>query len=279
MSVFVYLKNFIYIVFGCLLAAFGTGIFLLPAKLSCGGFSGIATVIYYLFDFKVGYTIMILNIPLFIYSILKMGKGFTIKSIFATIIYSCFIDLFSIKEIVINDMFLACVYGGILIGVGLALVLKANASTGGTDLVAHIMLDKHINAKISSVIMIIDIIVVFINLMVFKGIEIGLYSFIVIWIIGKIIDIVFEGINYCKIVYIITENDSQISKKINDELKRGVTKIYAKGSFTEKNKIILMCICKRYDVENIKKIARKIDKNSFIVISDAREVFGLGFKT
>lgn len=279
MSVFVYLKNFIYIVFGCLLAAFGTGIFLLPAKLSCGGFSGIATVIYYLFDFKVGYTIMILNIPLFIYSIFKMGKGFTIKSIFATIIYSCFIDLFSIKEIVINDMFLACVYGGILIGVGLALVLKANASTGGTDLVAHIMLDKHINAKISSVIMIIDIIVVFINLMVFKGLEIGLYSFIVIWIIGKIIDIVFEGINYCKIVYIITENDSQISKKINDELKRGVTKIYAKGSFTEKNKIILMCICKRYDVENIKKIARKIDKNSFIVISDAREVFGLGFKT
>lgn len=279
MSVFVYVKNFIYIVLGCLLAAIGTGVFLLPAKLSCGGFSGIATVLYYLFDLKVGYTVMILNIPLFIYSIFKIGKEFTIKSIIATVIYSLFIDCFSIKNIFIEDKILVCVYGGILIGIGLALVLKGNASTGGTDLLAHIVLESHINTKISNIITTIDIIVVLINLLVFRELEIGLYSFIVIWIIGKIIDIIFEGINYCKIVYIITENEIEISRKINDELKRGVTKIYAKGSFTEKNKMVLMCICKRYDVEKIKKIARKIDNNSFIVISDAREVFGLGFKT
>ena len=266
MSVFVYVKNLIYIVLGCLLAAIGTGVFLLPAKLSCGGFSGIATVLYYLFDFKVGYTVMILNIPLFIYSIFKIGKEFTIKSIIATVIYSLFIDCFSIKNIFIEDKILVCVYGGILIGIGLALVLKGNASTGGTDLLAHIVLESHINTKISNIIMTIDIIVVLINLLVFRELEIGLYSFIVIWIIGKIIDI-------------ITENEIEISRKINDELKRGVTKIYAKGSFTEKNKMVLMCICKRYDVEKIKKIARKIDNNSFIIISDAREVYGLGFKT
>ena len=162
MSVFVFLKNILLIIIGCFVASFGTASFLVPSKLSSGGFSGIATILYYLFNFKIGSVIILLNIPLFIYSYFRIGKIFTFKSIFATVLYSKLIDIFDNRIIYIEDKFLACIYGGILIGLGLALVLKGGASTGGTDLVAHIAIKRQIKAKISTIIIIIDIFVVLI---------------------------------------------------------------------------------------------------------------------
>ena len=178
----------------------------------------------------------------------------------------------------VNDRLLSCIYGGILIGAGLALVFKANTSTGGTDLIAHIAQNYNIHLKMSNIIMIIDTLVVLSNLIVFKELEIGLYSAIAIYIIGKMIDLVFEGINFCKIIYIISDNYEELSKIINLEIKRGATALYGKGSFTQKDKTIIMCVSKRRDIEKIKSISKKIDPKAFIVITDAREVYGLGFK-
>ena len=278
MGVFVILKNVIGIILGCVLASFGTAIFLLPSKLSSGGFSGIATILYYLFNFKIGTVIILLNIPLFIYSYFKISKSFTIKSVFATVMYSKFIDMFEGINVYIEDRFLSCIYGGVFIGIGLALVLKCGASTGGTDLVAQIAVKRRINAKISTIIIIIDIIVVCLNIIVFKAIEIGLYSFITIWIIGKMIDLLFEGINYSKIIYIISKKNSIISETLSRDLDKGITNIYAESGFDKKEIKIIMCVCKRYDVENIKNEVYKNDRNAFIIIANAREVFGLGFK-
>lgn len=278
MSVFIFLKRIILIIIGCTFVSIGTASFLLPSKLSSGGFTGIATILYYFCDFKVGTTILILNIPLFIYSFFKIGKAFSIRSLFTTMLYSKLIDIFSERLVYVEDRFLACIYGGILIGSGLALILKADSSTGGTDLVAHIAVKMHKNAKISSVIVIVDIIVVLANLIAFKTLEIGLYSFIVIWIIGKVIDVVFEGINFCKIVYIISDNYKEISELINVVLDKGATEIYARGTYNKIDKRIIMCVCKRQDVANIKSIAKKVDKKAFVIVVDAREVYGLGFK-
>lgn len=226
-----------------------------------------------------GTTIILMNLPLYVYSLFKIGKVFTLKSLIATVLYSKFIDCFSINKILIEDRFLGCIYGGILVGIGLALVLKADASTGGTDLLAQIALERQIKAKISDVIMIVDIFVVLMNLIVFKELEIGLYSFIVIWIISKMIDGVFEGVNFSKIIYIISDEYEKIAKSINCELDKGATSIYARGTYSGKNKMILMCTCNIRDVENIKKIVKKIDKKSFMIIANAREVYGLGFKS
>ncbi len=227
-------KEFLLILIGCLFAAFGTACLLLPCKLSSGGFSGIATIIYYFFDINMAKTIIILNIPLFILGIIKCGLKFILKTILATFLYSKFIDIFEITEPVLNDRFLASVYGGIFIGIGLALVLKANTSTGGTDLIAHIAQNYKINMKMSSIIMIIDILVVVANLIAFKEFEIGLYSGIAIYIIGKMIDVVFEGINFCKVIYIISDKFEEISDTINLEVKRGATNLYAKGSYSRR---------------------------------------------
>ena len=162
--------------------------------------------------------------------------------------------------------------------IGLALVLKANTSTGGTDLIASIAKNYNINMKMSNIIIFIDIIVIGSNLIAFRELEIGLYSAIAILITGKMIDIIFEGINFCKIIYIISDKYDEIETVINKQLDRGATGLYGKGSFSHKNKMVLMCVSKRRDVDIIKSIAKKIDSNSFIIITDAREVYGLGFK-
>lgn len=231
-KIYNFIKDLFFIIIGCLLAAIGTASFLLPCQLSSGGFAGIATIIYYFLDINMATTIMLLNIPLFIIGFIKCGPKFILKTMFATFLYSNLIDRFESTKIIFEDRFLASVYGGIFIGSGLALVLKANTSTGGTDLIAHIAQNYKINMKMSNIIMIVDILVVISNLIAFKQLEIGLYSGIAIYIIGKMIDIVFEGINFCKVIYIISDKYEEIAEIINSEMKRGATSLYAKGSYT-----------------------------------------------
>jgi len=278
MNVFSFFYDIILVIIGCLLASFGTANFLLPNQLSSGGFAGIATIFYYFFNIQMGTTIMVLNIPLFIWGYLKMGWKFILKTIFATFLYSGLIDIFANFSFFVSDRLLSSIYGGVLIGSGLALVLKANTSTGGTDLIAYIAQNYNVHIKMSNIIMIIDILVVFTNLIVFRELEIGLYSAIAIFLIGKMIDVVFEGINFCKIIYIISDSYDDIMKVINLEMRRGATGLYGKGSFSQKDKMIIMCVSKRRDIEKIKTISKKIDSKSFIIVTDAREVYGLGFK-
>lgn len=269
--------RFCLIVLGCAFAGFGTASFLLPNQISSGGFAGIATIIYYFFNIKMGTAILILNIPLFILGYIKLGKKFIFKTTIATFLYSMFIDVFS-SFIFTEDRLLSSIYGGALIGLGLAIVFKADSSTGGTDLIAYIIQNYNTNIKISTIIVFTDIIIIFANLIAFKEIEIGLYSAIVIYISGKMIDFVFEGVNFSKIIYIISDKHEEIMKIINKEIQRGATALYGKGSFTGKNKMVIMCVSTRRDLDKIKSISKSIDKNSFIVISDAIEVYGLGFK-
>ncbi len=278
MSVFKIFFEFILIVIGCILAAFGTSEFLLPNQLSSGGFAGIATIIYYLFHIQMGTTILILNIPLFIIGYFKLGRKFIFKTIIATFLYSKFIDIFENFGVFTTDRFLSCLYGGILIGIGLALVLKVNSSTGGTDLVAYIIQDFNSNIKMSNIIMIVDILVVLGNIITFREIEIGLYSAITIFIVGKMLDIVFEGINFCKLIYIVSDKSEEILEAINLDANKGATALYGRGSFSKKNKMIIMCVTKRRGVDKIKLLSKKVDPNSFVIITDAREVYGLGFK-
>lgn len=273
-----YFIDVIYLLIGCCIMAIGTALFLLPNQLSTGGFTGVATILYYLLNFKVGTVIFILNVPLFVWAFFKVGKELLIKSILGTTLLSIFINIFEQFSKLTNDRFLACIYGGICIGIGLALVLKANASTGGTDLITYITKAYRPYIQTSSIIVIIDVIIVGLNVFFFKQIEIGLYSAISIYLMGKMIDIVFEGVNFTKMVFIISEKYEDISKEIDSKLKRGSTGIYAKGMYTDKEKMMLLCVGSRNEVARMKQIATQIDPVAFIVISNARETWGKGFK-
>lgn len=258
---------------------FGVSLFLLPNQLSSGGVAGIATIFYYFFKIPMGTVILIINIPLFIFSIYKVGKMFFIKSIIGTIALSFFIDLLDKITPLTNDRFLACVYGGILLGLGTAILLKYEASTGGSDLVSYIARKYRPTVRSGTIIIIIDIAIITLNMIFFKEIEIGLYSAIAIYLMGKIIDIFFEGINFTKLMIIISNKSEKIAKKIDETVSRGSTGIYGKGMYTKKEKLILMCAAYRNDVAKIKLIAKEIDPESFIIITNSREVVGQGFKS
>ena len=273
-----YIKETIEIVIGCILMAAGTSLFLLPNQLSSGGFAGISTIVYYLFGLPLGTTMLILNIPLIILTIIRVGKETAIKGIIGTIVLSVFIDILEKFGALTEDRLLACIYGGILIGLGTAIVLKANASTGGTDLLTYIIRSYKPHYRASNLIVIIDIAIVVLNVIFFREIEIGLYSAIAIYLSGKMIDVVFEGIYFTKTMFIVSSKYKEIAKEIGQKLDRGSTAVYAKGMYTREKKMMLWCVASRGEVAKIKQIAQEIDPRSFIVISSAREVWGKGFK-
>lgn len=264
--------------FGTLLMAISVDLFLLPNQLSVGGFSGVGTIGYYLFKIPVGTTVLLLNIPLFIMALIKNGKKFFLDSLIGTISLSLFLNLFENVAIVTHSGFLACIYGGILSGIGTSIVLKANASTGGSDLLAQIAKSYKPDIKPGTVIVLIDAIVVIISAIVFGEIEIALYSAIAIYIMGKIIDLFFEGIDFAKMLIIISPKYQKISDEINKKMKRGTTAIYGKGMYKEEEKKLLLCVASRGEVREIRKIINEIDKEAFLIITNAREVYGKGFK-
>lgn len=166
----------------------------------------------------------------------------------------------------------------LLLDYGTAIILKVSSSTGGTDLVSYIAKEYKPTISMSRAIIIMDIVIVSLNVVFLKEIEIGLYSAIAIYLMGKIIDILFEGIYFTKLLLIISNKNEEIAKQIGDKIKRGTTGLFGKGMYTNEEKLVLICAASRGDISKIKIIARKIDPNSFIVITNSREVVGLGFK-
>ncbi len=263
---------------GAFIMAVATSLFLLPNQLSSGGFAGIATILYYFLKIPMGISILAFNIPLFLFAGYKLGKSFFIKSIIGTITFSLSIDILDKLTPLTQDRFLACIYGGIIIGLGTAIILKANSSTGGSDLISLLVKKYNSDIRTSNVIIIVDTIIVGLNVLFFREIEIGLYSAIAIYLMGKMIDMIFEGIYFTKLVIIISNKSQEISEEIGDKVGKGTTGLFGKGMYTNEHKTILMCAASRGDVARVKQIAKKIDPKSFIIIANAREVVGLGFK-
>lgn len=161
---------------------------------------------------------------------------------------------------------------------GTALILKVNSSTGGTDLISYIAREYRPTIRMSNVIIMLDIVIVTLNMIFFKKVEIGLYSAIAIYLMGKIIDVLFEGIYFTKLILIISDKNEDIAREIGEKIRRGTTGLFGKGMFTNEDKLVLMCAASRGDISKIKMIARKLDQKSFIIITNSREVVGLGFK-
>ena len=265
-------------VVGAVIMAIGVALFLLPNQLSSGGVSGIATIVYYFLNVPMGITIILINIPIFLFARLKLGRQIFINSIIGTASLSIFIDLIDRFPALTNDRLLASIYGGILIGLGTGIVLKHNSSTGGSELFSQIIKKYNNNIPMGTILIIVDVIVVSLNVIFFKEIEVGLYSGIGIYIAGKMVDIIFEGIYFTKLVLIISEQSVEIAKQIGEKIPRGTTGIYGKGMYTGRKKLILMCAVGRRDVAKVRKLTQEIDPKCFIIITNSREVLGEGFK-
>ena len=221
---------------------------------------------------------ILLNLPLFFIAFFRVGKKFIFKSIIGTILLSVFIDFLEKFPPLTTDKFLACIYGGIIMGIGTAIILKVNGSTGGSDLLSYVVRSFNDKFRSSDLIIGIDTVIICLSIFVFKEIEIGLYSAIAIYLMGKMIDIVFEGVDFTKVLFIVSDKSNEIASVIGSVVQRGSTGIYAKGMHTNSDKIMLFCVGSRNEIIRIKKIATSIDNKAFIVIFNAREAWGKGFR-
>ncbi len=272
------IQEYVIIALGCTIMAAGVSLFLLPNELSTGGFSGIATIVYYFFKVPMGVTVLALNIPLLIIAYFKIGKQLFARSIYGTIVFSLMIDLIDKITPLTHDRFLGCIYGGIFAGIGTAIILKFDASTGGSDLLSHIIRAYKKQYKSSSLILSVDTVVIALNVIFFKNIEIGLYSAIAIFLMGKMIDLIFEGVNFTKVIFIISPKYEEIAGQISASINRGSTGLFSKGMYTDQEKLTLLCVGSRTEAYEMQSIAKDIDKEAFIIIINAREVIGKGFK-
>ena len=270
--------NLLYITIGSILVALSLNLFFVKLKIAPGGVSGLATVIYYLTNISVGTVIIALNIPLFLMGILDFGKGFLLKTFYATALMSFVVDNTTFLPQLTEDMLLASIFGGIMMGVGLALVFKGEATTGGTDILAKVV-NKHFKAfNISEQLFVIDALVVVTAMITFRNFDIGFYSIIAILLSAKSIDIVLEGVGFSKAIFIISDDGEEIAKEIMEEVGRGVTGLNGEGMYTQVNKKVLLTVADRRQIPKIKEISKKHDEKSFIVVTDVREVLGEGFK-
>lgn len=263
---------------GTAIMAIGIEQFLLPSQLSTGGFSGIGTVVYYMTGISTGTTMLVLNIPLFLIAYLKAGRKFFLKAVIGTILFAYFLNIFQQVNPITQDRFLAAIYGSIIVGIGTAIVLKANGTTGGTELLSIVIRRYKPELKTGTLIVLFDTIIVAANTIFFGEIEIALYSALAIYILGKILDVFFEGIDFAKMLIIISPKWEEISDKISKELKRGATAIYGKGMYKKQEKQILLCVMSRAEIREARKIIDETDPSAFIIITNAREVYGEGFK-
>ena len=275
-------KNFILIVLGAYLISLSINMFLLPHKMTTGGASGIATILYYLSNIPMGITILVINLPLFVIAIVKLGKKFVIKTIFSTVLLSVFLELFKYDQVIQTtqiDLLMSCIFGGIISGIGLSLTFKAGASSGGSDLLANIIYKLTKIQSLSKVLMGIEIVIISGVIICFKDINLGLYSIIALFISTKVIDVIFDGIYNTKVATIITKKGDQIVESILSELGRGATITNSIGAHSGEENTTITCVITRNQIASLKQIIRDNDNRAMMYITNANEAIGKGFKS
>ncbi len=252
--------------------------FLIPARIAPGGVSGLATVFGYFADIPVGIMIFLINIPIFIWGTMEFDFKFLLSSMFGTVLLSGFTELFALFLYPVTDNgILLSVFGGALLGLGMGIVLLAGSTTGGTDIVAKIMKRKFPYFSIGAFILIIDAAVVLFATVVSKKWETMLYSGIALYISTKVVDEIIDGINYAKMALIISDYPKEINKAISEKMRRGTTDLIGYSSYTNVNRNIVMCVVRRNEIVKLKEIVKDIDKSSFVIVADVKEVQGNGF--
>lgn len=259
--------------------AFGLQALLIPEKIVQGGVSGLATIIHYTVNLPTGLTMLALDIPLFIWGIKVLGASFGAKSFYGAVATSIFVDLLAKSHLIpalTHNILLAALYGGIIVGIGLGIVFRYKATTGGSDLAAR-LLNHYFGISVGQGILIIDFCIIALSALVF-GIEKAMIGLLSLFITSKVVDLLQEGISSIRTALIISEYPEKIAEAVMSELQRGVTSFSGRGLYTQNPKEVLFCVLPREEISGLKDIVREVDKKAFVIITDAYEVLGEGFK-
>lgn len=264
---------------GAFIYAIGVNCFVSPNEISSGGATGLAILANHLWNFPIGTAMFAINIPLFVISLIVFGKGFIVKTLFSTFMTSFFIDIGTLfMPAYEGDKLLAAVFGGAIMGIGLGVIFTRGSTSGGTDIMGKLLKKAFPHLSMGRLVMICDLFIVLLAGVVYRNIESILYATIVFIVSSKSIDMLLYGSDRGKMIMIISDNADEIAKAITSETPRGVSILPCQGAYTGKAKHMLLSVVRPHEVAKMRKIVKRFDEKPFIIISDAAEILGLGFK-
>ncbi|MBR2309234.1 MAG: YitT family protein [Oscillospiraceae bacterium] len=267
------------ITLSCLLYAFSFNCFFQPNSLAMGGFTGFAQVLNRLIPvLPIGTMVFAMNVPLMIIGVKKQGWGLLFSSVYAISVSSVMIDtMAALVEFPTMDPLLACIYGGVLMGVSLGLMMLKNATTGGTELAARLLKYVIRNLSIGKLCLAIDVTVVSFYALTFRNLDSALYGVVAMYVCSIAMDMVVYGSVNAKLAYIISDHAEEITQRLM-QMELGGTILNGKGAFTGNDKNVIMCAAKPAKIAKIKALVAEIDpEKAFVIVTDAKEVYGEGF--
>ncbi len=274
-SPLVHLKRIAGIIFGAFVVATSINSMIIPNQIADGGVTGIAIIIYYILKLPVSWVVIFLNIPLFIMGWKLVGRTFLFYSVIGVGFFSLALDLTLGIFQPTGDPLLACIFGGVISGIGMGIIFRCRGSLGGTDILA-VFFSRTTSFSVGQVLMGIDALI-FLAAAILLGPEQAMYAMIYMFIATKVIDMVQEGINHSKSVLVVTRNPQPIAQEIMKKLERGVTLFNAVGAYSGEEKQVVYCVVNRTQMSQVKEIIRRIDPQAFLSITDVPEVVGEGF--
>ena len=265
-------------VFGSAVFALGFALFLEPNEINTGGVSGLAMIAVELFGVgSVGIFSILMNIPLFLVGGMKIGKRFFMGSLIGMMVSSLLIDLFAMIHFAPQEPLVGGLYGGLLCGAGIGMVFTAGTSTGGSDILVRLLKRRYRNVPIGGISMAFDAVVVLLTGIVFRDITKALYSGIVVFVSGQVMDAVVYRFDYSRVALIVSSRHGEIVRAIDARLDRGATYLHGEGSFTHKDMEVILTVVKKRQLAELKELVMEIDSSAFVIVQEAHQVLGDGF--
>ena len=265
-------------ILGSLLFSLGFDLFLLPHELNAGGVSGLSMVIHKVIPFmSVGIIQIIINLPLFLFGGLKIGKKFFVGSLLGMASSSLFIDLFATLPAPQSEPLLGLIYGSLLCGAGIGVVFASGTSTGGSDILVRLLKLRLRNVPVGQICLFIDLTVAVLTGVVFRDVTKTLYTGVTVFLTTKIMDAVIYRFDYSKVALIITAKYEEVAKTVGEKLSRGTTYLYGEGAYSGKQTKVVLTAIKRQQLAELKELVTDIDPDAFIILQEAHQVLGDGF--
>lgn len=273
-----FMKKHLGIALGAFLDGAAISLFLDPNNLAPGGVAGISVILNRLTGLPTGAGILILNIPLLAAGGWRFGWNFLLSTMYATGLCSLFTGIFSVIGAVTTDPFLAALFGGGLMAVGLAIVFRSGATTGGTDIVIKFLRLKYRHLKTGRLFLLIDLCIVFLSFFVFDSLNTVLYAALAVIVNSTVFDLVLYGPDEAKMAFVISIRSAQITDRILNDLGAGVTHLRGKGAYSSVEKDVILCVVRKYLMPKLEEIIREVDPEAFLIIGRANEIYGSGYK-
>lgn len=273
------IKKFIMMFFGSSLYAFAISTIADPNSMAPGGVAGLSIVLSRVIPLQTGTIIWCINIPILLLGLWKFGGKFIISTVYCTAVMSVMTNVFGASiPALTNDVFLAAIYGGALMAIGIGCVFKAGSTTGGADIIVKILRLKFPHMKTSVLFLLLDVAVVSFSAIVFKNIETAMYAGLTVFVCSTVLDIVLYGKDSAKLIYIISDKSEAIAKRLLADLDLGVTYVQGTGAYSGKEKKVIMCVVKKQVAPKTEDVVKEEDPMAFMIVTSATEIYGEGYK-